>query len=583
MTARHQALYLLTTAALVLAACSPATTPAPTTEPTQAPEPTRAPTATLAPTPTPAPTTDPNAVIPGGRVVIGSPQEPATLNPLLAGSSIEDAISALSIEGLVEVDADGKYAPVLAEELPTVSEDGLTVTYKLRQGVKFSNGDPFTCADVEFTYNALLSDLSQASTSGYSDIDTLECQDDHTVVLTFAEVYAPYLRLFSFVLPQAAGDPAKLDTWEFNRAPIGTGPWLLTEWKAGDSITYAKNPNYREAGKPYLDQLIVKILPSREVGMQLLGTGEIDALWDLIEADFAQLQQLGDQVTYAAAATGENELLVLNFGDPKVDAPADVTANPHPILSDSRVRQAIQLGIDKQAIVEALLYNNVRVGTSVLPIGEFACPQEPSEYSPTKAQALLDEAGWKVGADGIREKAGQRLSLKFQTTSGNKLREDTQQVIVEMMKQIGIEMVIENVPSDVLFAGWDANGLRKRGNFDVIMYTTGPGIDPDSHLFGNYHSARIPVAENEGAGSNFSRYSNAEVDGWIDEAAGVADPAVRREAYCKVAAQINQDLPRIFLYERLLITGYRTQLQNFRVSPGPNDFTTGSANWWIKK
>jgi peptide/nickel transport system substrate-binding protein len=583
MNVRHKALYLLTVAALVLAACSPAATPEPTTEPTQAPAPTRAPTATLAPTPTPAPTTDPNAVVPGGRVVIGSPQEPATLNPLLAGSSIEDAISALSIEGLVEVDADGKYAPVLAEELPTVSEDGLTVTYKLRQDVKFSNGDPFTCADVEFTYNALLSDLSQASTSGYSNIDALECPDAHTVVVTFAEVYAPYLRLFSFILPQAAGDPAKLDTWEFNRAPIGTGPWLLTEWKAGDSIIYAKNPNYREAGKPYLDQLIVKILPSREVGMQLLGTGEIDALWDLIEADFAQLQQLGDQVTYAAAATGENELLVLNFGDPKVDAPADVIANPHPILSDLRVRQAIQLGIDKQAIVEALLYSNVRVGTSVLPIGEFACPQQPSEYSPAKAQALLDEAGWKVGADGIREKDGQRLSLKFQTTSGNKLREDTQQVIVEMMKQIGIEMMIENVPSDVLFAGWDANGLRKRGNFDVIMYTTGPGIDPDSHLFGNYHSARIPVADNEGAGSNFSRYSNAEVDGWIDEAAGVADPAARREAYCKVAAQINQDLPRLFLYERLLITGYRTQLQNFRVSPGPNDFTTGSANWWIKK
>lgn len=486
------------------------------------------------------------------------------------------------MEGLVEVDANGKYAPVLAETLPTVSADGLVVTYQLKQGVKFSNGDPFTCDDVVYTWEAILSDLSQASTAGYSRIDSIECPDAHTAVVTFGRLYAPYLRLFSYIIPRAAGDLAKMDVWDFNRAPIGTGPWVLQEWKTGDRLTFVKNPNYREEGKPYLDQVIVRILPSREVGMQLLGTGEIDALWDLVEADFAALQKLGEKVTYAAAATGENELLVFNFGDPKVDAPTDVTANPHPILSDLRVRQAIQLGIDKQAIVDALLFGNVRVGTSVLPIGQFACPQEPSAYDPAAAAKLLDEAGWTVGSDGIRVKNGTRLSLKFQTTSGNKLREDTQQVIVEMLKAIGVELRIENVPSDVLFAGWGANGLRKRGNFDIVMYTTGPGIDPDSHLFGNYHSARIPVADNDGAGSNFSRYSNADVDAWIDEAGSITDVAQRQALYCKVAKQINADLPRVFLYERLLITGYRTHLQNFRVSPGPNDFTTGSANWWIK-
>lgn len=518
----------------------------------------------------------------GGAVVIGTPQEPGVLNPLLASSSIEDAISSFTIEGLVQVDNQGNYVPVLAEALPEVSEDGLLLTYKLKPDIKFSNGDPFTCADVQFTVEAILSDLSGASTSGYNRIDAVECPDDLTVEVYFSEVYAPYLRLFSYIIPRGAGDLAALDAWDFNRNPIGTGPWIVKEWVAGDYIEFMPNPNYREAGKPYLDSMIVKILPSREVGMQLLGTGEIKALWDITEADFPALESMAAQgVSYAGAQTGENELLLLNFADPTVDAPADAAANPHPILNDVRVRAAIQLAIDKQEIVDTLLYGNVNVGTTVIPNGTFACPQPPSEFNVEKANALLDEAGWTPGADGIREKDGVKMELKITTTSGNLLREQTEQVLVEMLKAIGVSLVIENVPSDVLFAGWDSNGMRKHGQFDILLYTTGPFLDPDSHLYQNYHSNNIPTAENEGAGSNYSRYVNADVDAWIDEAASITDVEQRRALYCQVAAQINQDLPRVFLYERLLLSGYRTELQNFKVSPGPSDFTWGAADWWL--
>jgi peptide/nickel transport system substrate-binding protein len=585
MKVLSQTMAALLAGSLLLAACGSAPPTTQNSEATTAPvaEATSAPTNAPPPVPTAVPTTDPSAAISGGTLIVGTPQEPATLNPLLSTSSIEDAISSFVVEGLVEIDADGNYAPVLAEALPTVSDDGLLVTYTLREGVRFANGDALTCADVQFTYEAITSELSQASTSGYSKIESLECPDERTVEVTFAEVYAPYLRLFSYILPQSAGELDALDSWEFNRSPLGTGPWVVQEWNSGDSIVFERNPNFRFEGQPYLDSVILKIVPSREVGLQLLGTGEIGALWDLTEADFPQLQELEAQgVSYAAAVTGENEYLLLNFADPTVDAPADASANPHPILNDLRVRQAIEQAIDKQLIVDTLLYGNVRVGTTVLPTGPFACEVAPSSYDPAAAAALLDEAGWVPGADGIREKDGQRLSLKIQTTAGNKLREDTQQVLVEMLKQIGIEMAIENLPSDVLFAGWDSNGLRKRGNFDVLLYTTGPSIDPDSHLFGNYHSLSIPTADNEGAGSNFSRYNNADVDAAIDEAATTTDLDARKDAYCKAAEQIAQDLPRIPLYERLLITGYRTEVQNFRVSPGPADFTTGSASWWIK-
>jgi len=351
-------------------------------------------------------------------------------------------------------------------------------------------------------------------------------------------------------------------------------------------MVFVPNANYREAGKPYVESVIIKILPSREVGMQLLGTGEITVLWDLVEADFAQLDKLTEQgVRWAAAVTGENELLVLNFSDPTVDAAPDAAAQPHPILNDVRVRQAIQMGIDKQLIVEALLYGNVRVGTSVLPLGQYECPIEPSVYDPEKAKALLEEAGWKDSdGDGIREKDGKPMTLKIATTSGNKLREETEQVLVEMLKALGIDMVIDNMPSDVLFAGWESDGIRKHGKFDILLYTTGPyPYSPDNHLFGNYHSASIPTTENEGAGNNYSRYANADVDTWIDESFSITDEAARHDYFCKIAAQINTDLPRIFLYERLLISGYRDALQNFRVSPGPSDFTVDSQNWWLKK
>ncbi len=519
----------------------------------------------------------------GGTVVVGSPQEPGVLNPLLSSSSIEDAVSSFVVEGLVQVDDQGGYVPVLATELPTVSDDGLTVTYKIKPDVTFSNGDPLTCADVVYTWNAILSDLSGASTSGYSRIDSIDCPDDLTVVVNFSEVYAPYLRLFSYILPQAAGDTATLDSWEYNRKPIGTGPWVLSDWQSGNFIEFSPNPNFREAGKPYLDKMIVKILPSREVGLQLLGTGEINTLWDITEADFPALESLKDKgVSYAGAQTGENELLLFNFADPTVDAPADASANPHPILSDLKVREAIQYAINKQEIVDTLLYGNVNVGTTVLPSGIFACPQPPSEFSVDKANALLDEAGWTMGADGVREKDGQKLEMKITTTSGNLLREQTQQVLTEMLKVVGVNLVIENVPSDILFAGWDSDGLRKHGAFDILLYTTGPFLDPDSHLYSNYHSTSIPTAENEGSGSNYSRYVSADVDAAIDEAASITDVAARQALYCQVAEQINKDLPRLFLYERLLLSGYNTKLQNFKVSPGPSDFTFGSENWWLQ-
>ena len=563
-------LTLLFLASIVLTACGgPAVTEAATEASTEAAATTEA-SATEA------------ASASGGTVIIGTPQEPGMMNTLLTSSSIEDAVVSLFGEGLVSVNEKGEYVPVLAKELPTVSEDGLVVTWKLLEGVKWSDGSDFTCDDVKFTMEGALSDLSQVSAAGYRDIETLECPDPYTVVATFGEVYAPYLRLFSSTVPDTAGALEDMESWDMNRNSVGTGPFMLTEWVAGDHLTFSKNPYYREEGKPYLDSVIIKILPSREVGMQLLGTGEIHALWDLTEANFPELQQLESQgVSFVSTVTGENELLSLNFGANDGTAPADPSTAPHPILYDLKVRQALQYAIDKQQIVDALLYGNVNAGNSAVPVGTFACPQPVSEFSLEKANALLDEAGWTVGADGIREKDGVRMSLKIATTTGNQLREQTEQVLAEMLKAAGIELVIENVPSDVLFAGWESDGMRDHGTYDIVMYTTGPSTDPDSHLYSSFHSSEIPTADNEGTGANFSRYINADVDAWLDEAGTITDTAARKDLYCKVIEQVNKDLPRIYLYERLSIMGHRTEFQGLKISPTFVDFAWDAANWTL--
>ena len=572
-------LVLVFVMSFILSACgSPAgsATEAPAAEATEA--------ATTDTTATEAPAADPNAPVSGGTVIIGTPQEPGMMNTLLTSASIEDAVTSLFVEGLVSVNEKGEYVPVLATELPTVSEDGLVVTWHLVEGVKWSDGSDFNCDDVRFTMEGALSDLSQVSASGYRDIETLECPDPYTVVATFGEVYAPYLRLFSYLVPDTAGALEDMETWDINRNPVGTGPFILTEWEPGDHLTFSRNPYYREEVRPYLDSVIIKILPSREVGMQLLGTGEIHALWDLTEANFPELEQLSSQgVSFVSTITGENELLSLNFGNNDGSAPADPAANPHPILYDLKVRQALQYAINKQQIVDTLLYGNVNAGNSAVPVGTFGCPQPVSEFDLEKAKALLDEAGWVEGADGIREKDGVRMSLKIATTTGNQLREQTEQVLVEMLKAAGIELVIENVPSDVLFAGWESDGMRDHGTYDIVMYTTGPSTDPDSHLYSSFHSSEIPTADNEGTGSNFSRYINADVDAWLDEAATITDTAQRKELYCNVVEQINTDLPRIYLYERLSIMGHRNEFHGLAISPTFVDFAWNSAGWWLSK
>ncbi len=497
----------------------------------------------------------------GGVVKVALSQEPDTLNALFSSQTVSSVIYGLVTEPLIDISPDGQYIPKLAEVVPTatnggVSADGLTLTYKLKKGVKWSDGKPFSSKDVAYTFKVIMDKDNGIPNSGYDLISKLDTPDDTTVVATFKELYAPYLTLFSSILPEHPfNGQTAIEKNDFSRKPLGTGPFVVKNWTSQENITMERNPNYRDAGKPYLDGIIFRIIKSRESAIQSFIANEVDVIWDLTEEQIPQFDKMNDAVLDIAQSVS-TERLVLNMSNPKGDKPGDPTTQ-HPVLGDLKVRQAIQLGINKKLLTDSLLYGKTTVATAVIPQGWAKSKADPSEFNPEKAKAMLEEAGWKVGSDGVREKGGVKMKLEFGTTSGNKLREKTQQLIQEQLKAIGIQLEIKNVPSDQLFASWDKNGARKRGTFDILMWTTEPGIDPDDHIYRYFHSKNIPTAANKGGGANYSRWNNPDVDKAIIDAERTLDPAKRQAAYQIVNDKLTAELPQILLYNRLNIDAFK--------------------------
>ena len=524
-------------------------------------------------------------------VTLGIYQEPENLNTYIGVQTVITYVHRPFAEYLIDVNERGEYVPVLAAEVPSVenggvSKDGLTITYKLKKGVKWSDGKPFTSADVKFTWEALINPKNLVkSRSGYELIESVETPDDYTAVVKYREYYAPYLTRFAPVLPKhILGNLENMNDAPYNRMPVGTGAFKVTEWVSGDHITMVKNPLYREADKVKIDKLFFKIIPSREVGIAQIQAGDIDGVWDLIEAQIPMMER-NPNVTLSLSSALVSERLIMNHSIPT--APNNGNPDfPHPILADLRVRQAIQYGIAKQKIIDKLLYGKAQPGTSEIPAGWAHNPNiKPTAYNPEKAKQLLAEAGWKPGTDGIRQKDGQRLRLKITTTTGNKLREMVEQVLVAQMKSIGVEFFIENVPSSVLFGSWSNDADRKKGRYDILMYTTGPGIDPHQQYEGYFHSKNIPTEANGGSGYNYTRHRDAELDKWLELAGKAPSMEERAAAYRKAQERVAQIVPHIYLYRRVNVHAFRNNVKGWK----PNGYgiidavaTWNVADWYVE-
>jgi peptide/nickel transport system substrate-binding protein len=508
-------------------------------------------------------------------------QEPSILNPLLSGNTVSTMTSRSVVEGLVTTLPDGSLGPQLAREIPTQSNGGVTadgriVTWKLRPGVVWSDGQPFTSKDVVFTYQVIMDTANPISRAQYAAVDSVDPIDGTTVRVAYKSVYAAYGQNFSAILPQHVfGAATNIDKSSFNRAPLGTGPFRFNNWASGDSISFDRNALFRKPGQPFVDQLIYKITPNTAASIEAFKAGEVDALWSLGMGDIPILRTIAD-AAFTPAPSPQVEVMVLNTSC--TSGPQQgVSGCAHAVLGDVRVRQALELAIDKQAIVDRLLGSQTLVATSIVPIGPWATDLPPSEYNPDKARQLLANAGWQTGHDGIRSKDGVRAHLDYVVLAGDQTREQTQQVIEEQLRAVGIELAIRNAPAGTL-SSWANNGAVARGSFDIFELGRGTGVDAQSTLVGEYSSAGIPSEQNQ-AGTNYTRVIDPEIDRALNASASTLDDAARVAAYRTVATRVDADKANIVLYLRPTIDVLKTYIHGHASPNVWDNFTWDIENW----
>jgi len=490
----------------------------------------------------------------GGQLSYGSIQEPNMLNPLLSDMLATSEVARLIFNGLVTTNDKGEWMGDLAVQVPTiqnggVSQDGLTVIYKLRQDVVWHDGVPLTAQDVVFTWQTIMNPKNSVVTrDGYDKIASIETQDQYTVEIKFKEYYAPYLTLFSTILPKHILESVDINKSQFNRAPIGTGAFKFKEWRIADAIVFEANPAYFR-GKPNLSTFVYKIFPDPNIMLTQLKSGEIDIVSNV---NFIQFDQV-------KAVSGYNTMISPNMIWEHLDFNLD-----NPLFQDIRIRKAIALGIDRQALINQTLRNVASPA-----FGD----QSPLSwaYNPaiagggrdvTAARDLLIQAGWKQGPDGVFMKDGQKLSFSLVTTGGNKVRETVAEAIAGQLREVGIIMEVRLIDAPRFFSD-----ILKNRRFETAMYAWVAGLDPDNKNLWN--SRKIPSRTNGYEGQNYPGWRNVEVDSLTEQGARAVDLDVRKLAYFRIQEILLQESPIVPLYYRANIDAVKPTVVNYKPNPTP--------------
>jgi peptide/nickel transport system substrate-binding protein len=530
---------------------------------------------------------------PGGVVNFLLYEDPDNLNPLAGQTSIAAQVSTAILEGLTFSDPDGNFQPALAAELPTldnggVSEDLTTVTWKLKPGVLWSDGEPFTSEDVKFTWEAARDAANgSAFASNYDLITDVQTPDPETVVVTYSSFNAGYLDQFPWILPQHATGPAnEMATWDFNRNPIGTGPFKLQEWAPGEYLATVKNENYREEGKPYLDGINFLVVPAEEARTARMIEGDGDVmLWSGREAD-EQIEAAGAGAPRIAPGIWVVEMH-FNLSKPFDGDPG--ATPPHPILGDHRVREAITYAVNRDRIIDDLFEGRVFHIDSPFAVGWMQCQVDPFTYDPEKAKQLLDEAGWTdEDGDGVREahgvegvEDGTPLSLQMNGYTGFSDLELIELAIQEDLKAVGVDTKLENQEFAVIFGTWDDGAPRLLGDYDILVYDRGWFAEPGKDIYQQMDPSQVPSAETPG-GENFYRWVRDDVGEWIAAANSSPDVDVRRENFCQIADAAREDIPRFPILQFSEGSSYSNRMHNFTVSTW--EYATWDAeNWWVEQ
>jgi len=495
------------------------------------------------------------------RIILGMTQEPVQFNPLLfVNAGTENVPEACMFDALWDVDASGTFIPNLAVEVPSpanggISADGLTWKVNLRRDVRWTDGQPFTARDVEFTFRTIMNPaVAVRNRGGFNLISDFRVLDDHTIEMRLERPFAPFLWAWQnmHIVPRhILQGEASIQTSAFNSNPIGTGPYILRTRVAGSHMVYERNPNYHR-GAPPIRQFIHRFIPDQMVAYGQARTGEIDymALSGVPNDRWTEARAIPDR-DFLVYPTPNVQFIYFNCGNPR--------------FADPRVRKALTMATEMQKSLDDIYLGTWPRTLSYLQPTHWAYNNTLRDYTadPTGAAALLDAAGWRVGADGIREKDGLKLAFTMSTTAGNVARQGTQALFQQNWRRIGVAMEIRNMPASVV---WGEFTTQSR--FDTLLVAWDPtlGLDPD--YTARLHSRFIPVKHRQG--SNFVQYENAEVDRLLELGVAQMDQAARKATYGRIQEILHEEVP--FAPQGGSVQGHlkRRQLQG----PQPNQYVT---------
>lgn len=519
-------------------------------------------------------------------------QEISLLNPYLANGIKDYNAASLVLEPLIKNAPDGELLPVLAAEVPTVENGGVaadlgSITYTLRPDVLWSDGTPLTAADVVFTWQYCTEPSTGCGTLGtFEGVTSVEAVDEQTVKISFdgpqpypytvfAGQLAPVLQAAQF--GPCVGEAAQ-GCAEQNTMPIGTGPYVVQEFRANDTVVYAANPHYRVPDQPHFGTVVIRGAEDAAAAARaVLQTGEADYAWNLlVEPAVLEPMLAGGQGQVVSAFAGSVERIMFNFTNPDGalgDRRSEWTPddpNPHPFLSDAAVREAMSLAIDRQLIAEQLFgvggapTCNILAGPpAVVSPNNDGCLQQDL----AGAQALLESAGWvDADGDGVREKEGVALRVLFQTAT-NPVRQKIQVLVQQWWQQIGIQTELRNIESAVFFSG-DPASPDTLGKFyaDTAMFANGPDSpDPQNYLVvwtcEVDGESNIASAENEWLRPNIERWCSAEYDALFAEFAAAVDPAERARLAIALNDLIVQNYVNLPIVLRATASAHANDLQ----------------------
>ncbi|HVY42734.1 MAG TPA: peptide ABC transporter substrate-binding protein [Hyphomicrobiaceae bacterium] len=514
----------------------------------------------------------------GGALKLLWWQGPTLLNPHFAVGTKDQDGSRIFYEPLAAWDSDGNLVPILAAEIPTrenggLAADGRSVTWKLKQGVQWHDGKPFTADDVLFNWEYASDPATAAVTIGtYKDVK-VEKVNDFTVTVRFAKPTPFWADAFvgtnGMLIPKhlfASYKGAGSRDAPANLKPVGTGPYRFVDFKPGDLVKGELNPNYHQPNKPYFDSVEMKgggdaVSAARAV----LQTGEYDYAWNLqVEDEVLKRLEQGGKGRVIILPTGNIEHIGVNSTDPwtEVDGERSSIKTKHPLLSDTAVRQALALLVDRQSVQDHI-YGRTGVATANFLNNpeRFRSKNTKFEFSIDKASKLLEEGGWKKGADGIRVKDGKRLKIVYQT-SINAPRQKCQAIVKQACQKAGIEVELKSVTASVFFSSDVANpDTYPKFYCDIQMYTT-TMTQPDPERFMNqFVSWEVATKENKWQGRNITRWRNEEYDNAFRQAEGELDPVKRAALFMKMNELAVNDQAVIPIVYRPQVGGAATTLR----------------------